>query len=1848
MSGGTLAQQLSAAFSSLGGSNAPSGAVFDLASTPWQADTPHETIVNVSKADDHSGSNPFDAFGSWVGHAAGDVGGAIGSAISHTNDAVNTAVGAAHNATFDAAGATLSAMGTAANAVDQSLSAFMIAGDHADAVGNFGAMFDSSTWAKAWQIARHQNAGQSFWYNLVGAKGNDDPFAYGTKAVPTADGKIDYQGPFRQTVGNDFPITRAAAGATDFATMWYLDPTVLAGKAASIYRANRYMPALKAGDAVGMLDRLNAGGAPVQKVAGLLPFTTRAGTGARITGWYDHIDGANKLGRPLDSTEIFATSPELRATPEGRTIANLYVQARNITEAGSADRTNLYNKITAIVAGDPEAYHSLVTEQSAGSRSIGDALANMKDGTVGKLQLQAMRPDTLIGPDLNAEFERQLSNLDGSGDVTKFVNDWVDHQNGVNKLANELLSNAGVGDVVPALHPGAVGKGLKILQGERLVDKTADLHDTIMQAAQNFAAKPATSIFQQSLNQMPLMVARSASPLAALVTKGPRAVVDSLRQLQYTGAINLHDWGTANQEFDSYMRLAGVDTATRIKTLSLANAATTEADKMAIVQHIENLGIDTLVKRYAAKGVKDAEGDAIDRGYVLDLIRQGNAGKAGILNQLNGRAYAATQLPEDLANDVLLRKQSMAAAQNKLTLANSRTSLLGNKTPVSGVQWRVDQIPDEYGHPVALPLLESQGTNTIPMIDIHQATSVLQRQAVTTHLRGLGDAYANNAAELGRLQSLIANSSAKDAARLADTIDSLTKAQNMLLDAGTAATRWWKFGVLFRLGYPIRVLMDDHLRIAAKLGTHFYLDNGKEASKAWWDNVSPAWFNSTGRKAEATRAYQAAKGELRGLQLAYGYDKPHTDKEFAAIKSASLTLMTPKATVEDKTAAKSLLDRLDPEGHIREPLQTQAEIDRLGRSITSHRGQLAMHQSALDTVEQKATLGIQVPDELAAAKAGIARHTLKIADRQAAIEHLQNQLRSESPDDIRRQLKLVGDQVAKGGEAFLPPKTQIGDLSVPIEDSDLEAPGAFSGGYGIVAKQALASNPTFTAQAMVTGEQRLYERLAAHGVYTTVAPVAGGHAVPGHLDLWSQVLNQQVGNSRVAMYFVRHPDATVHDFADWIKEPAQQELRDRVPHYAWDPEDWGGRVKALVDDYLPTDEVKAALKDGYVSSSKLDKLIPNPEDRPTVHGQVMDINTGRSSAVQQIAQNAQNIFGWLSEEPTDRLSRHPLFNSIYKSEVAKGAKNFQIAAEKNGTSLTPEDIQAVSMAARKKALNYVRNSLWDITSHSHAAHVLRFLSPFFAAHQEGLTRWWGIAKDDPSVVRRFSMAFDAPRQMGLVINTQTGALVGPDGQGPDIQNHHAIVLKFPDGVGLDWANNAVKAIGGGKTWTVNENSFNVIANGGFFDPGVGPLVTIPITKIAEKYADSSLLGKAAAILNPNPTPGLINSALPATFTKLFALKAGLTGNGQHNQLYARYFQQNISDDMVSFNLAYGRNPTSQEFDAMLTTAGHETNRDLTLMLASNFLSPAPAKPQSKYAAIQHGWMQIRSAMNANGKDFTWALNQFKAKYGDAYLALAYSDSTNPVGLTGTPAEFDAVKKYKPLLDTIDPKVMSMVIGPANAMAPKSERQFSSYAREALANTDLSPFKASEGTFFDNKDLSAGALAPMISQGWTQYASLTDVLDQAAQAVGKTSWSAVPELQQVHAAEVQKLAASNFAWGDAYAKNQSAGDFTTYLEDMRKIAAYKPLANDPVRTDITALKNYLSLRDMFTQVLQYASQHGGSAAPNAVSNERLMAAFKIEVDKINESNTYFHDFAYNQVIARDPYVVAGIAALSAIG
>jgi hypothetical protein len=135
------------------------------------------------------------------------------------------------------------------NGVSQPMSTFLLAGTHAETKG-VGELLSGSAWAKAWHVANHVSPGQAFWANHGEVEKilQDRPLYATPGAAYLPPGWEDLsedeqQGLLKKAgmpvIGNraveqmqrDSRFFHYASGATDFAARWWLDPTVLGGKA---------------------------------------------------------------------------------------------------------------------------------------------------------------------------------------------------------------------------------------------------------------------------------------------------------------------------------------------------------------------------------------------------------------------------------------------------------------------------------------------------------------------------------------------------------------------------------------------------------------------------------------------------------------------------------------------------------------------------------------------------------------------------------------------------------------------------------------------------------------------------------------------------------------------------------------------------------------------------------------------------------------------------------------------------------------------------------------------------------------------------------------------------------------------------------------------------------------------------------------------------------------------------------------------------------------------------------------------------------------------------------------------------------------------------------------------------------------------------------------------------------------------------------------------------------------------------------------------------------------------------------------------------------------------------------
>ena len=139
----------------------------------------------------------------------------------------------------------------------------------------------------------------------------------------------------------------------------------------------------------------------------------------------------------------------------------------------------------------------------------------------------------------------------------------------------------------------------------------------------------------------------------------------------------------------------------------------------------------------------------------------------------------------------------------------------------------------------------------------------------------------------------------------------------------------------------------------------------------------------------------------------------------------------------------------------------------------------------------------------------------------------------------------------------------------------------------------------------------------------------------------------------------------------------------------------------------------------------------------------------------------------LGATPTDVLSRQPYFDWHYTAEVNRLVN---LAADQ-GVAFAPDLARQMEAKARNYALGESKRLLYDLAESSELAHTLRFVSPFFSAWQEVLSRWTSIAVDNPAFVARMHEVWRAPERAGLVRNgapRRAGWPVRryPDGCGP--------------------------------------------------------------------------------------------------------------------------------------------------------------------------------------------------------------------------------------------------------------------------------------------------------------------------------------------------------------------------------------------------------------------------------------------------------------------------------------------------
>jgi hypothetical protein len=757
---------------------------------------------------------------------------------------------------------------------------------------------------------------------------------------------------------------------------------------------------------------------------------------------------------------------------------------------------------------------------------------------------------------------------------------------------------------------------------------------------------------------------------------------------------------------------------------------------------------------------------------------------------------------------------------------------------------------------------------------------------------------------------------------------------------------------------------------------------------------------------------------------------------------------------------------------------------------------------------------------------------------------------------FRERLAAAAEAAAEAGRGRRPVETALGTapsaFGTPVDAGDLW-------------ERLVSSKASFRRVIGDTPEE-IHANLRATGAWR-----GGIHpSDPDHLVQWSRALNE-IARDEVGRRFLE--GASISEIERWLRttpEGLEYWRRMRPVRLRYQSvEDWLENLADHVAAYTAggRDDVVQAALDGKATPSVLEQLVPRIDDRPYVHGQVVEAIAGRNPLARVLRGFVDTAMEALGRAPTDFLSRNPYFDAVYRAEVTRLA---DIAAER-GVRATPEVMERLARSAREHALKEVRSLLYDLAEESELGHLLRHVIPFYMPWQEVLTRWAGLAVENPAFVARMRQAWLAPQRAGILHT---------DDRGQDW-----IRIPVPE-----WARRlpGLSGLAAAGTVDLNPRSFNLVTQG---LPSVGPVVSIPVNEVAKARPDLESALRWALPYGQVSSP--LELVEPTIVQRLVG-RVRQTDDRDFAAAAARIFL----DGVVDYNL--GRRAERPTWDEAVAKARKLWN----LRIVAAFVSPVQPNFRSPYQPWIEAYQALRRA------DPATADQRFIQTYGEEFFAATQAITRS---VDGVPPSIEGERAYQRYRDLIEaaPELGALIVGSEGAGA------FSRSVYEAQ-------FRRGERRRLTPEELAA---EPERRLGWLKFSAVMDILEAARVERGLPNFSVrgARDLAALRNAAVALLAQRYPAWADDYFARDER-KMARRIEAMRRIVADERLA---ARPDIAGLRDYLALRDALVGILARRR----SRRLDATSNRDLALIFETAVANLRERNPAFADL-WNRWLVHD--------------
>lgn len=688
------------------------------------------------------------------------------------------------------------------------------------------------------------------------------------------------------------------------------------------------------------------------------------------------------------------------------------------------------------------------------------------------------------------------------------------------------------------------------------------------------------------------------------------------------------------------------------------------------------------------------------------------------------------------------------------------------------------------------------------------------------------------------------------------------------------------------------------------------------------------------------------------------------------------------------------------------------------------------------------------------------------------------------------------------------------------------------------------------------------ERMAKTGAWVDITP-----DMPTHMDEWLRAVNLQFGQDELFRLVAEDPDKA----AAWLKTAAGKKHAAELGPHGKEPEDLPRKIELLLDQYVP---VEGGIRDKFIRGEEVyakDLRAALPENAfPVVHGEEVRVllkkerKTTASAHIDNLIARTFNRFGTI---PTDVLANHPIYLMAQRARM-KELVDKEIALRKEGGlgEFIPDEKTMNQMLAKSDQLarKDITQVVYDPTRTS-ATEGLRFVAPFLSAHIDGLQRWSGLMAEKPHLISRASQIYNAPVAANLITDKQgnhvdgSGHVLIKDADGKVVERKFVPLSERVFHLRRPGQNPDKQSKG---STPIALSAMNVIAPGDpWFNPGGGPLVQISGNFIAKEVPAAGEFLQWAKVLPFGPTDTATALTPKWMRESWLAYTAGEEGNQKYQDALLAVHNKHMAD---------WRRGGGDGAKPSWKRAEKEAKSFMFIEALTAFSTPAQTMETPLTGTPYQFYIdQFRQLQETNPED---AREIFWSRYGEDYYQFTTSLSKS-MGIAPTIEAVYTSEEYKDMIE-MDPDLAGFI------MSQRDKGEFSSTAYAVQMDQLIGGERV-------RSKLTAEQAAKLneAQAGWMKYSKMMNLVDSMLLKVGFKSY--------------QQKGAEKFALLKTIIQSQVAEEYPAWDEDFNQVDMAKVpkrieslsrlvmdprLANDPMRTDVPVMQQYLMMRAVFKQKL----------------------------------------------------------------